>query len=295
MSGLNSVTTLLTDATRRLAAALPLEPREARIEARVLLAHALNVDHAWLIAHDRDIPSADQLNCITTLIDRRLAGEPVAYILGSREFYGRTFKVTPDVLIPRPETELLVETAIALLPIEQSINTLDIGTGSGCIAITLALECPRWKLTAVDISSSALQIAKENARLLQVSVQFQHGDLFANLGTTLFDLVISNPPYIAEGDPHLNQGDVSFEPLSSLSAANEGLALLKQIIDSAKLHLQTSGWLLLEHGYDQGEICRKMMLAAGYSQVATHFDLAGHGRVTSGCADNHLPCDDSKP
>jgi release factor glutamine methyltransferase len=282
MRGLHTVASLLADATRRLADALQLEPREARIEARVLISHALKVDHAWLIGHDRDTPTPAQQDAIENLIARRAAGEPVAYILGEREFYGRTFKVTPDVLIPRPETELLVEAALARLSTGSPASVLDLGTGSGCIAITLALECPLCAVTSVDISALALCIAEENAHRLAASPHFLQSDLYQAIGDLRFDLILSNPPYIAQRDPHLQQGDVRFEPALALVSGQDGLDALRGLIQDAPKHLVAGGWLILEHGWDQADSLRELMAQFGLTHVECLPDLAGHGRITLG-------------
>jgi release factor glutamine methyltransferase len=277
-----TIATLLADATQRLAAALQLDKREARIEARVLLSHALKVDHAWLIGHDRDIPTPAQCDAIETLISCRAAGEPVAYILGEREFYGRTFKVTPDVLIPRPETELLVEAALQRLPKNRQVNILDIGTGSGCIAITMALEWPLCTVTAMDISAPALRIAEENARRLVAPPHFLQSDMYQAIGNLRFDLILSNPPYIAQRDPHLQQGDVRFEPALALLSGQDGLDALRQLIQDDPKHLVAGGWLILEHGWDQADSIHKLMAQFGLTHVECLPDLAGHARITLG-------------
>lgn len=282
MNPADTIAVLLADATRRLTEALALERPEARIEARVLLAHALKVDHAWLIAHDRDTPTPAQRDAIENLIACRTDGEPVAYILGEREFYGRMFKVTPAVLIPRPETELLVEAALERLPRNHPAHVLDIGAGSGCIAITLALECPLCTVTAVDISSPALRIAEENAHRLAARTRFLQSDLYEAIGDVRFDLILSNPPYIAQFDPHLQQGDVRFEPGLALVSGPDGLDTLRRLVQTAPKHLLPGGWLMFEHGWNQADSVRKLMAQSGFMNVACLPDLAGHNRVTLG-------------
>lgn len=270
----------LASAAQALATALDLDPREARLEAQVLARHALGVNRAWLIAHGRDTLTTDQSGRIETLVSRRLAGEPVAYILVEREFYGRPFRVTPAVLIPRPETEHLVEAAVARAP--QGARVLDIGTGSGCIAITLKLERPDLMVTAVDVSAAALEIARENATALNADVGYVESDLFAALSGRQFDLIVSNPPYIPEADAHLGQGDLRFEPQNALASGPDGLDAIRQIISQAKAHLAPGGWLLFEHGYDQGEAVQAMLRDAGYVEVFLEQDLAGQPRVSGG-------------
>ncbi|HRK78074.1 MAG TPA: peptide chain release factor N(5)-glutamine methyltransferase, partial [Thiobacillus sp.] len=203
-----SVAAWLNAATVRIAAAQGLEKREARLEARVLAAFAWKVTPAWLIAHDRDTPTDAQIAAADALLTRRLAGEPIAYLVGAREFYGRPFEVSPAVLIPRPDTELLVELALAHAPPGQAVEVLDLGTGSGCIAVTLALERPLAQVTALDRSPAALAVAQRNAARLDAHVEFLSSDWFAALGGRRFDLIVGNPPYIAAGDPHLGRGDI---------------------------------------------------------------------------------------
>ncbi len=273
---------LLPRAAQRLAAALALDRATARIEARVLCAHALGVDAAWLLAHDLDPLFADQAEAIEHLIARRERGEPVAYLTGTREFHGRTFAVTPDVLIPRPETELLVDVALQLAPADRPMRVLDIGTGSGIIAITLALERPRWQVSALDVSAPALTLAQANAARLGAPVRFLLSDLFANVGEATFDLIVGNPPYVAEDDPHLGLGDLRFEPLDALRAGKDGLATLQHIIDAAHSRLTAGGWLLLEHGSAQGPAVQRLLMHHGYRQVDTWADIAGLDRVSGG-------------
>lgn len=273
---------ILKSATARLVKALALEPREARLEAQILVAHALGVNRAWLIAHDLDELPMNEVGNLEALFARREKGEPVAYILGEREFYGRLFRVTPDVLIPRPETELLVEAALVRLPPAAPTRVVDIGTGSGCIALTLALERPAWTLTAVDISTAALKIAQENAARLGARVAFVQSDLFSHLEATPFDAIVSNPPYVAEAAPHLGQGDLRFEPASALASGPEGLDTLVRLIPQALGHLRPGGWLMLEHGWDQGDKCRGLMAQSGFMDIQTLTDLAGHPRVSLG-------------
>lgn len=277
-----SMSALLDDATTRIADALGLNKREARLEARVLATFAWSVTPAWLIAHDHDLPTPEQAAQYTALLARRLTGEPVAYLTGTREFYGREFQVTPAVLIPRPDTELLVECALARLPPEAAMSVLDLGTGSGCIAVTLALERPCARVTAVDRSADALAIARSNARALGAAVEFLTSDWFAALGGRRFDLIVSNPPYVAVGDPHLRRGDVRFEPATALASGHDGLDDLRRLVASARDHLAPHGSLLLEHGYDQADTVRALLQASGFDQAHSWKDLAGIERVSGG-------------
>jgi len=277
-----AVIDLLEDATARLSTALGFERRDARLEAQILASRALGVNRTWLIAHDQDVLTPVQVEAVETLITRRAQGEPVAYILGEKEFYGRMFKVTPDVLIPRPETELLVELALARIAPDQATHILDLGTGSGCIAITLELERPLARVTAVDRSVDALGIARRNAELLDAPVEFLTSDWFAALAGRRFDLIVSNPPYIAEADPHLARGDVRFEPSAALAAGLDGLDDLRHLIRGARAHLQSGGTLLLEHGYDQADAVQSLLCESGFEFIQSWADLSGILRVSGG-------------
>ena len=280
--GATNVAGLIDDASARISTALGLEKREARLEARVLAAFAWDVAPAWLIAHDTDPLTEAQTAQFTTLLARRLSGEPVAHLTGTREFYGRSFEVSPDVLIPRPDTELLVELALARIPPEQAMDVLDLGTGSGCIAITLALERPLAHVTAVERSTKALAIARRNAGNLNARVAFLASDWFAGLSGRRFDLIVGNPPYIAAADPHLTRGDVRFEPLSALAAGNDGLDDLRRLARTACAHLKPDGTLLLEHGYDQAGAVRSLLRESGIAHPESWADLAGIPRVSGG-------------
>jgi len=274
---------LLPHLTNRLSIALHLDRREARLEAQILAARALGVDRAWLIAHDQDALSSKQVSAIESLIARRAAGEPVAYILGEREFFGLNFAVTPAVLIPRPDTELLVEAALEKLPEHTPCRILDLGTGSGAIAITLALQRPLADVIAVDSSADALAIAEINARQLGANnVRFVLGDWYAATSVKNFDIIVSNPPYIAAADPHLVTGDLRFEPHQALASGKDGLLDLRIIIAGAPAYLSPGGWLLFEHGWDQADNTRELMAQSGFMNIASLPDLAGHDRVTLG-------------
>lgn len=242
----------------------------------------LGVSRAWLIAHREDKVEAAPAATFAAQLARRARGEPIAYLVGQREFYGRGFRVTPDVLIPRPETELLIDAALSRLPAEADCEVLDLGTGSGCIAVTLALERSRARVCASDISVSALAVARENARQLGADVEFLESDWFQRLPNRRFDLMVSNPPYVASGDPHLGQGDLRFEPQHALSAGADGLADIRRIVGEAPAHLHNGGWLILEHGHDQAPACRQLMIKAGFTDVFDMRDLAGLPRICGG-------------
>ena len=274
----------LKNAQTRLIQSLDLATADARLEAQLLLAHTLNVNRAWLLAHDDAEPSALQTAQFEALLNRRLAGEPVAYIFGEKEFYGLTFKVSRAVLIPRPETELLVEWALAQLPLDSPCRVLDLGTGSGAIALTLARLRPLAEVVAVDVNTAALQIAADNAARLGVTnVRFIQSDWFSNLaGVGKFDAIVSNPPYIAAHDVHLSHGDLRFEPAAALASGVLGHDALDQIIQHAPQWLSGAGWLALEHGYDQAAHARSALSRAGFQAIITQCDLAGVDRVSSG-------------
>lgn len=264
-------------------------------EARLLLRHVLGASTAWLEAHRDDVLSRDALEAYAVLVERRACGEPIAYVLGFREFYGREFSVTPATLIPRPETELLVEIALGKV-MRSGIHEdgaggtagsvrqlLDLGTGSGCVAITLALELPEALVAAADISPEALAIAHANATLLGADVSFVESDWFERFADQRFDLVVGNPPYVAAGDPHLAQGDLRFEPPGALHCGADGLDAIRRIVAAAPRHLVPGGWLFLEHGYDQAAALADLLAAAGFADIEQHRDLAGIVRVSGGC------------
>jgi release factor glutamine methyltransferase len=274
---------LLVDAAAKLAAALALDANDARLEAHYLLQHVLNKPRAWLLAHSEEELGQEQQAAYSALLQRRLAGEPLAYILGEREFFGLSFKVTPATLIPRPDTELLVEQALQRIPTGQACRVLDLGAGSGAIALSIAHARPRVEVTAVDASAEALAVARENAARLGVrNAAFLHGDWYAPLGEQKFDLIVSNPPYVASGDPHLQQGDLRFEPMTALASGADGLADIRRIVANATRHLEKGGWLLLEHGYDQAQAVRELLRGVGMAEVFSARDLAGIERVSGG-------------
>jgi release factor glutamine methyltransferase len=252
-----------------------------RNETRMLLSQVLKRGPAWLVAHDDYELTPGEITHINALTARREAGEPIAYLLGVRDFYGRTFRCSPAALIPRPETELLIDRALLHLPAQTPLRVLDVGTGTGCIAITLALERASAVVTAIDISRDALALATDNAQRLNATVTFIESDWFAAVPPDAqFDLMLSNPPYIAPGDAHLTQGDLRFEPAIALADAVDGLESYRQLARGAQRHLKSGGMLMVEHGYDQGESVPALLAAAGFADVTTHRDLAGHPRVT---------------
>ena len=257
------------------------------LDARVLLRITLGVDDAYLVAHAGDEVDTSQAERFRAFAARRAAGEPVAYITGEREFYGRRLAVSPAVLIPRPETELLVDLALERLPRNESCRVLDLGTGSGCIAISIALENHASRVTATDCSAQALDVARGNAQRLGAgNVEFKIGHWLEAVDGETFSIMVSNPPYVAEGDAHLAQGDLRFEPRTALAAGAEGLAAIRAIVAAAMVHLVPGGWLLLEHGYNQAASCRALLAASGFAGVQSWRDLAGIERVSGGRA----PC-----
>lgn len=253
------------------------------LECRMLWQHVLQVSRSWLIAHDDQSIPAEQVAHYQQLESRRLAGEPMAYILGYREFMGHGFQVTPAVLIPRPETELLVETAIQLLQKGRAASVLDLGTGSGAIAISIALACPHAKVVATDLSPDALMLARKNAHDMSATVEFHQGSWYQALPSgKVFDLIVSNPPYIPKDDPHLVQGDLRFEPALALCDGQDGLDAYREIIAGASGYLSPGGSLYVEHGWDQAEPVCRLLHQAGFSEVRSLPDLAGILRVSGG-------------
>ncbi|OHX19401.1 peptide chain release factor N(5)-glutamine methyltransferase [Chromobacterium sphagni] len=255
-----------------------------RLESRMLLMHAWpGLSHATIVGYPERELAEDIAMVFDALAARRLAGEPMAYLLGVREFYGRDFAVSPAVLIPRPETEHLIEQALSRLDAAQPARVVDLGTGSGIIAVTLALQAPQWRVSAVDLSAEALEVASGNAAALGAQVDFRHGSWFDPLAPDdRFELIVSNPPYIERGDRHLGEGDLRFEPRGALTDEVDGLACLREIAAGAPARLLPAGWLMVEHGYDQGAAVRGLFCAAGLLQVETIRDLAGQDRITIG-------------
>ncbi len=252
------------------------------VDNRILLCHALGLSRMGLITQSERTLTEDEATRLSALIARRLAGEPVAYLIGRREFYGLDFAVDAAVLIPRPETELLVELALERLPPRGRV--LDMGTGSGAIAVALAHTRPDAAVTALDVSAAALAVAARNAASNGTTVRFLQSDWFSALQGDSFDLIVSNPPYIASGDRHLAEGDLRFEPAGALTDHADGLSALRRIVGGAPAHLVPGGWLLMEHGYDQSDAVQALLTAAGWQDVQSWHDLAGIARVTGGRA-----------
>jgi release factor glutamine methyltransferase len=258
---------------------------ESAREVELLLGHALGRDRAWLYAHADDaLDTADAVR-FHALLMRRAAGEPIAYLLGRREFWSLDIVVTPDVLIPRPETELLVELALARIAQNVKVEIADLGTGSGAIALALARERPHARVLATDSSTAALSVARGNAGRLGIgNIEFAHGDWCSPLGDRKFDLIVSNPPYIALADAHLKQGDLRFEPRAALASGADGLAAIRAIVRGAPACLQPGAWLLFEHGHEQAIAVRQLLGESGFVEVFTERDLEGRERVTGGKA-----------
>ena len=294
-----------------LSASAQLKTEEAKLEAQLLLQHALNVNHVWLIANQDENLAPSIHEAYKALLQRRLNGEPIAYILGYREFYGLNLKVSADTLIPRADTETLVETALAKIPFmvrqahhERNISNsarpepveghthsqhtiLDLGTGTGAITLAIAKHRPEAYVTALDASQAALDIAIENAGNLNIlNVKFILSDWFSALNQDnikqKFDVIVSNPPYIEADDVHLKQGDLRYEPISALASGTEGLDAIRHIIKNAPPHLNPYGWLMLEHGYNQASKVAALLKQAGFSDISHAKDLSGIDRVTIG-------------
>jgi len=260
-----------------------------RLEAELLLAHALGCARSRFHAHPEETPDDGSLKAFASLVAARRAGEPIAYLTGEREFWSLKLKVTPATLIPRPETELLVEQALRRVPADAEWRLLDLGTGSGAVALALASERPRCRVTATDVSAAALRVARENAASLGVkNLEFLQGHWYAPLGSRRFHLVVSNPPYIKDGDAHLQQGDLRFEPRTALAAGQDGLEAIRSIVQRAPRHLERGGAVYLEHGLDQADAVRALLRVQGFSGMETLRDLQGHERVTGGVWESPL-------
>ncbi len=271
----------LLSATQRLAD----QHDSANLDAELLLAHVLHQSRAWLYTWPEHKLDAQQRDLFNQLVQRRAQGEPVAHLIGQQAFWSLSLQVTTDTLIPRPETELLVEKSLERIPQSATWRIADLGTGSGAIALALAKERLTCQLIASDKSMAALKVAKENARRNQIeNVEFRHGDWLAALeDESQIDMIVSNPPYIKHDDPHLQQGDVRFEPAGALQAGTQGLDDLQRIIEDALPRLKPGGWLLLEHGYDQKAAVIRLLQQAGYEQIEDYPDLADQPRVAAGC------------
>ena len=270
------------EAVRSAAVELAAVSETARLDAELLLCHLIEKPRTWLYTWGDQLLSADTQAAFTALIARRLAGEPVAYLTGQREFWGLMLETAPSTLIPRPDTELVVEAAIARANAAAG-TLLDLGTGTGAIALAFASERPEWHVTGGDVVPDAVALARRNAQRLAITnATFVESNWFAELAAACFDLIVSNPPYIAADDHHLCEGDVRFEPRSALVADDNGLADLRHLVDAAWQHLQPSGWLLLEHGWTQAPDVCAMLKACGYQHVESLHDLGQQPRVSVG-------------
>jgi len=265
------------------AATVVLGGPEARREAEMLAEHALARTRAWLHAHDDDAVGEEEAANLRALVLRRAAGEPLAYIVRRREFFGLDLEVTPEVLIPRAETELLVEQALLRIPNDAAAVVADLGTGSGAIALAIAELRPLARVVAIDASDGALAVARRNAERLRIdNVAFAHGDWCAALPAQRFDMLVANPPYIAADDAHLAQGDLRFEPARALVSGHDGLDAIRAIAAAAPGHLRAGGWLLLEHGHEQGPAVGRLLQQNGFVETFLERDLEGRDRVSGG-------------
>lgn len=279
----SSIQDILRNHSRQLEAALNIDSSGARIEVQCLLQTVLQVNRAWLLSHPEQALDAGQHARYMALLERRLTGEPIAYLLGEREFYGLTFKISPATLIPRPETELLVELALQRIPRQGTCRVLDLGTGSGAIALSIAHARPEAEVVATDASRAALELAQFNTRQLNLGkMRLLHSDWFGALQGESFDIIVSNPPYISAGDVHLAQGDVRFEPRDALISGSDGLDDIRLICAQARIHLRPKGWLLFEHGHDQAAQVRALLQQSGFGEIFSARDLSGIERVSGG-------------
>jgi len=270
---------LLKQASQQLSA----DSDSPRLDAEVLLCHVLAKQRSYLMTWPEQELSSAQLDQFQQLLDARLTGHPVAHLIGKREFWSLSLKVTPDTLIPRPDTELLIEQILHAYPDDTELSLLDLGTGSGAIAIALASERPSWRIIATDLSEQALQVAQQNATSLKLkNIEFRQGHWFAPVQDLHFDIIVSNPPYVPSNDPHLSQGDVRFEPLSALVSGEEGLDDIEHICQQAMGHLNPGGLLIIEHGYDQAEKIRPIFTKNNYKNIQHYRDMANNVRATSG-------------
>ncbi len=273
---MTTVAAMLREAGSKLESEMP------RLDAELLLGFVLQKNSAWFLAHgDDELPLPAQEKFLE-LLGRRIAGEPIAYITGSRGFWTLDLSVTADTLIPRPETELLVELAISKCAQDKKLRILDLGTGTGAIALAIASECKNSEVLAVDKSAAALAVARENARRNNRAIEFIESDWFEALANKKFNLIVSNPPYIPNDDPHLSLGDVRFEPMMALASGVDGLDDIRLIIAQAPHYCLPDAWLMIEHGFDQGEAIRALFSNAGFSNVETVQDLEQRDRVTTG-------------
>lgn len=254
-----------------------------RLDAQALLAAVLERPRAWLLSHDEEALGEAAQARFAALVERRAGGEPLAYLLGEKEFFGLTLRVTPDVLVPRPDTETLVEWALERLPVDSAARVADLGTGSGAIALALAAQRPRLRVIAVDVSEAALAVARSNGERLGLAVEWVLGDWFAAFESARrFELIVSNPPYVAEGDAHLVA--LRHEPEQALTAGADGLNAIRRIVAGAPAWLTAGGWLLLEHGFEQGDAVAELLAQAGFRDIGSRHDLGGRTRCTGGRA-----------
>lgn len=254
----------------------------ARLDAEVLLCHVLGCNSAHLMTWPEKELNSKQQKAFWQLTTQRAQGRPIAYLTGEREFWSLPFFVNEHTLIPRPETETLVEFILQQFDDKENLTLLDMGTGSGVIAITLAHEKPSWRVSACDISTQALAVAEKNSLRHQARIQLTHSNWFENITARDFDIIVSNPPYIAPGDPHLTQGDVRFEPETALSAADKGMADIQNLCQQAPEYLKKNGWLIVEHGYNQQQAVAECFAQAGFDEITHRTDLSGHTRMTAG-------------
>lgn len=280
---MHTIRSALLQAQAQLNNSPELTEIDARYESQLLLQHILHVNRAWLIAHENDeLQPAGQAK-FTELLERRSNGEPIAYILGKREFYGLDLTVTPATLIPRPDTEILVEAALNKMPADKIIQLLDLGTGTGAIALAIASQRPQAEITATDASQAALDIAISNGQQHHTTnVSFILSDWFSALNQDKFDIIVSNPPYIEQNDAHLLQGDLRFEPMTALASGSDGLDDIRKIVADSLLHLKPLGWLMLEHGYNQAAAVADLLAQQGFVDIATIQDFGSNDRVTIG-------------
>jgi release factor glutamine methyltransferase len=274
-----SVGTVLKNAIAALAASSPTP----RLDAEVLVMHVCRIGRSELITHSETALTGDQQSKLEGLLARRQRGEPVAYLTGTREFWSMELDVTPATLIPRPETELLVEKALECIPRGAEWAIADLGTGSGAVALAIAKERPHCRVVATDSSPAALDVARSNAKkFVLTNIEFREGDWFAALAGDTFDMIVSNPPYIRANDPHLKQGDLRFEPATALVSGADGLDAIRHIALHAREFLKPGGWLLFEHGWNQAEAIGDYLRQQGYRNIVRHTDLTGHARVAGG-------------
>ena len=272
----------IADAAEKIRASLGINLTTAAIEARLLLSAAANLSAESILIRERESLNGDSVRRFNALLVRRLGGEPIAYITGAREFYGIKFEVTPATLIPRPETEILADLALQILPLKKCARVLDLGCGCGALAISIKKNRPNAIVIASDICMDALAVARKNAKRLQAEIQFIKSDWLAELSGAKFDLIVCNPPYIADDDIHLSLGDVAFEPRIALvgkEGGGDGLKAIRKIARESLLHLSDGGQLIIEHGYNQSESCMRILADAGFGNINRHRDLAGFFRA----------------